>query len=129
MLIKWKKASDVNPSDITPKDVFLNRRKFIQAAAIASGASLVPTFINSSLAATTPGYGGKKYPDVKKTAFGEAEKLTTFEGLTTHNNFYEFGTGKSDPFRNARTLEPSPWSVEIAGHAAKTGKFSYEDII
>ncbi|MDP7424929.1 MAG: protein-methionine-sulfoxide reductase catalytic subunit MsrP [Rhodospirillales bacterium] len=129
MLIKWKKTSDVKPSEITPKDVFLNRRKFIQAAAIASGASLVPNFVNSSLATTAPGYDGKKFSNVNKSAFGKAEKLTTYEGLTTHNNFYEFGTGKSDPFRNARTLEPSPWSVEITGHAAKTGTFSVEDII
>jgi sulfoxide reductase catalytic subunit YedY len=66
---------------------------------------------------------------VRKTAFGESEKLTTYDGLTGYNNFYEFGTGKSDPANNAHTLRPEPWTVEIAGLAGKTGKFSFEDLI
>jgi methionine sulfoxide reductase catalytic subunit len=124
VLIKQTKASDVKPSEITSKSAFLNRRQFIQAAAIASGASLLPTFMSSSYGAART-----KYPNVKKTAFGEAEKLTTYDGLTEYNNFYEFGTGKSDPASNAHTLKPEPWTVEIAGLAGKTGKFSFDDLI
>lgn len=124
MLIKTKRASDVNPSEITSKKAFLNRRKFIQAAAIASGATLLPSFVSSSFAAARA-----KYPNVKKMAFGEAEKPTTYGGITSYNNFYEFGTGKSDPAQNAHTLRPEPWTVEIAGLAAKTGKFSFDELI
>ncbi len=132
MLIKRKKASDVKSWEITKKEVFLNRRKFIQLASgvgvAAGGAALLPSLM-------TPGEAnaerptGKKFPNLHKTNFGEAERLTTFKAITTHNNFYEFGTGKSDPSENADTLKPHPWTVEVTGHAAKTGTFDYQDLI
>ncbi|MGY8998676.1 MAG: protein-methionine-sulfoxide reductase catalytic subunit MsrP [Rhodospirillales bacterium] len=124
MLIKHIRASDVKPSEITSKAAFLNRRKFIQTAGVIGGLSFLPPFVSSGF--STP---RTKYPNVRKTAFGESEKLTTYDGLTGYNNFYEFGTGKSDPANNAHTLRPEPWTVEIAGLAGKTGKFSFEDLI
>ena len=124
MLIKWKKASDVKSWEITKKEIFLNRRKFIQSAAAASGVALLPSFIETSQAAT-----GKKFTNLHKTKSGEVEKPTSFKAITSHNNFYEFGTGKTDPSENADTLKPHPWTVEVAGHAAKTGTFDYEDLI
>ena len=124
MLIKHIRASDVKPSEITSKAAFLNRRKFIQTAGVIGGLSFLPPFVSSGF--STP---RTKYPNVRKTAFGESEKLTTYDGLTGYNNFYEFGTGKSDPANNAHTLRPEPWTVEIAGLAGKTRKFSFEDLI
>ncbi len=124
MLIKLKKALDVKSSEITKKEVFLNRRKFIQSAAAVSGTALLPTFVNESFSAT-----GKKFRNLHKTKYGEAEKLTTFKAITTYNNFYEFGTGKTDPAQNADTLKPHPWTIEVAGHAEKSGVFNYEDLI
>jgi len=122
MLIRIKKASDVNPSEITTKEAILNRRTFMAAAAVVSGAALLPTFAG-------PAFAGLRLENVKKTKWGEAEKPTTLDGITSHNNFYEFGTGKTDPHRNAHTLRPKPWSVEIAGHAEKTGTFDVDDLI
>ena len=124
MLIKHAKKSEPKPSEITSKSIFLNRRKFVQAMALAGGISLLPDIITtgSSNART-------KIAKIKKTSYGEAEKLTTFEGLTNYNNFYEFGTGKTDPARNAHTLKPEPWTIEISGLANKTGKFSLDDIM
>ena len=72
---------------------------------------------------------GEDGAELKKTPFGKAEKLTTFEGLTNYNNFYEFGTGKTDPAQNAHTLKPEPWTIEISGLAKKTGKFNLDDLI
>ena len=124
MLIKYVKKSEAKPSEITPKSIFLNRRKFFQAVVIAGGISLLPKIITASSA------GAKaKFSNVKKTSFGEMEKLTTFEGLTNYNNFYEFGTGKTDPAHNAHTLKPEPWTIEISGLAKKTGKFNLDDLI
>jgi sulfoxide reductase catalytic subunit YedY len=58
-----------------------------------------------------------------------SEELTRFEDATSYNNFYEFGTGKTDPSRYAGTLEPSPWSVVVGGEAEVTGTFPLEDIL
>ena len=124
MLIKSIKNSEVKPSEITSKSVFINRRKFVQAAAIAGGISLLPNVLMSSFASTRAKLSG-----IKKTPFGESEKLTSFEGITGYNNFYEFGTGKSDPARNAHTLKPEPWTIEVSGLARKTGKFNFDDFI
>lgn len=124
MLIKHVKNSEVKPSEITSKSVFLNRRKFLQTAAIAGGISLLPKVITSSFASTRT-----KFLNVKTTSFAEVEKLTTYEGLSSYNNFYEFGTGKTDPARNAHTLKPEPWTIEISGLATKIGKFHLDDLI
>ena len=61
--------------------------------------------------------------------FRTSEVQTRYEDATTYNNFYEFGTGKGDPARNAHTLRPAPWSVEIAGEAERTGTFALEDLL
>ena len=124
MLIKHVKNSEVKPSEITSKSIFLNRRKFLQTAAIAGGISLLPAVITSSFASTRT-----KFLNVKTTSFAEVEKLTTYEGLSSYNNFYEFGTGKTDPARNAHTLKPEPWTIEISGLATKIGKFHLDDLI
>jgi sulfoxide reductase catalytic subunit YedY len=50
------------------------------------------------------------------------EKLTSYEHATTYNNFYEFGTDKSDPAANAGTLKPRPWTVAIEGEVKKPGR-------
>ena len=124
MLIKQKKMSDIKSFEITPKTAFLNRRRFIQTAAISGGFTLLPKFIDSNFAAART-----KLLNFKRTSFGVGEKLTSYEGVTGYNNFYEFGTGKSDPARNSHTLKPEPWSIEITGLAAKTGKFDVDDIV
>ena len=124
MLIKHVKNSEVKPSEITSKSIFLNRRKFLQTAAIAGGISLLPAVITSSFSSART-----KFLNVKRTSSAEAEKLTTYEGLSSYNNFYEFGTGKTDPARNAHTLKPEPWTIEISGLATKIGKFHLDDVI
>ncbi len=122
MLIRIRKASDPLPSEIATKDAILNRRAFMQAAAASSGVALLPMFANDARAAM-------KIDNVMKTKWGADEKPTTLKGISSYNNFYEFGTGKEDPAANAHTLKPDPWSIEIAGQAGRIGKFGIEDII
>ncbi|MEE3000277.1 MAG: protein-methionine-sulfoxide reductase catalytic subunit MsrP [Pseudomonadota bacterium] len=124
MLIKHKRKSEIKPSEITPRSIFFNRRKFIQTATIAGGISILPNFFISSFASNRV-----KLSNFKKTSFGKVEKLTTYEAITNYNNFYEFGTGKSDPARNAHVFKPEPWTVEVAGFAKKTGKFDLDDLV
>jgi methionine sulfoxide reductase catalytic subunit len=114
----------IKPSEITPEDTFLNRRTLLTAA-VAAG--LLPSILSRGEAATIPADGA--FPNVKKWPDSTTEKANTFEEITTYNNYYEFGTGKSDPGENAHTLKTSPWSVQVTGEAAKTGTYTLEDIL
>jgi sulfoxide reductase catalytic subunit YedY len=113
----------IRPSEITPEGVFVNRRALLTAA-VAAG--LLPS-IMSCEAATIP--AGGEFADVKKWPGSTTEKANTFEEISSYNNYYEFGTGKSDPAKYAHTLKTSPWSVQVSGEAEKTGTFTLEDIL
>jgi sulfoxide reductase catalytic subunit YedY len=114
----------IKPSEITPESVFVNRRALLTAA-VAAG--LLPS-IMSSEAAILPANGGD-FADVKKWPDSTAEKANTLQEISSYNNYYEFGTGKGDPVKNAHTLKTSPWSVEVTGAAARTGTYTLEDIL
>jgi sulfoxide reductase catalytic subunit YedY len=116
--------TEIKPSEITPESVFLNRRTVLHAA-VAAG--LLPSIMSSVEAATMPASG--VFDDVKKWSGSTTDKANTFQDITTYNNYYEFGTGKSDPAANAHTLKTSPWSVQVTGEAARTGTFTLEDIL
>jgi sulfoxide reductase catalytic subunit YedY len=120
-----RKPADIRPSEITSKDNYLNRRKFIQSGAIA-GASL---FTGESLAALVPTKPRAKLTDVRESEFSTDEDANSYEDVTTYNNYYEFGTQKEDPYQNAQEFEPQPWSIEVKGHAEKTGAFNLEDFV
>ena len=123
MLIR--KPSDIRPSEITSETNYLNRRQFMRAGSIA-GASLLA---GPALGAVVPEGKRAALPDVGKSPFSTTEKPNSYEDITTYNNFYEFGTGKDDPFRNAQDFEPRPWSITVDGHAEKTGTFDFDDFI
>jgi sulfoxide reductase catalytic subunit YedY len=116
---------DILPSEITSKDNYLNRREFIRTGLIAGG-SLVA---GQAAAAVVPASRGAKLDGVKESAFSTDEEANTFDDITTYNNFYEFGTGKEDPYENAQEFEPRPWTIEVDGEAEKTGTFNLEDFI
>jgi sulfoxide reductase catalytic subunit YedY len=112
----------IKPSEITPESTFVGRRELL-AAAVAAG--LLPSLMAE--AATIPTSG--EFAGVTKWPGSTTEKANTFEEISSYNNFYEFGTDKSDPAENAHTLKTSPWSVQVTGEAAKTGTFTLEDIL
>ena len=115
---------NINPSEITPEDAFWNRRTLLQAA-VAAG--LLPTIGARVEAATIPASG--ELADVRKWPQSTTEKVNSLEDISTYNNYYEFGTGKSDPAANAHTLKTKPWSVQVSGEAARTGTYTLEDIL
>ncbi len=127
MLIKLGKASDVKPSEITEQSAFIERRAFIAGAAALAGGALLPS-IAGPVRAAAPA-SPRKFPGLIKSKFTTPEKQTSFKAITGYNNFYEFGTGKSDPNDFAGSLKPRPWTVEIAGHAEKTGRFDLDALI
>ncbi len=118
MLIR--RTPDIRPSEITPEAVFLDRRRLIAGLLGAGAAAALP-------AGEAPALAALKY--TRNAKLSVTEKPNTFEEITNYNNFYEFGTDKEDPARNAHTLRPKPWSVEIAGEAEVRGKFNLEDIL
>ena len=130
MLIK--KAADLRESEVTPKDLYLRRREFLQVAgstavAVASG-TLGPVFTGTATAGQNP--AAQKLTDLKKREdLGTTEALNSYKDVTTYNNFYELGLDKGDPSANQKYLKPRPWSVTVEGECAKPGTFNVEDIM
>ncbi|MEM7433318.1 MAG: molybdopterin-dependent oxidoreductase, partial [Pseudomonadota bacterium] len=123
MLIK--KPSDILPSEITSKENYLNRRQFMKAGSIAGGLALA----GPAAAAVIPTEKRAKLDGVLESEFSTGERANTFEEITTYNNFWEFGTGKSDPYENAQDFEPRPWQITVDGHCEKKGTFHFDDFI
>jgi methionine sulfoxide reductase catalytic subunit len=114
-----RRDRDIPSSEITPESVYLDRRRFLRlGAAGAVGAAMAPS---SLIACTTADEAQDQQ---------QQEPLTPFEDVTTYNNFYEFGTDKSDPSRHApRLLRTRPWTVRVEGHCARPGTYDIEDIL
>ncbi|HYE85918.1 MAG TPA: protein-methionine-sulfoxide reductase catalytic subunit MsrP, partial [Vicinamibacterales bacterium] len=129
MLIK--KAADLRESDVTPKELFLERREFLTAAGVTAAAvgahGLGLLGDDSSVSAQNP--NAQKLTNLKKSPFSTDEKLNSYKDITTYNNFYEFGLDKADPGKYAHTLRPRPWSVVVEGQCAKPGTYNIEDIM
>src|SRR5471030_3238213 len=105
-------------SEITPRDVFESRRGFIKQMAMGSiaGASLLEMAMREAHA---QGGGNPKLAAKLNPAYSAMDKQTPYKDATTYNNFYEFGTDKSDPAQNAHTLRTHPWTVTIEGEVKK----------
>jgi sulfoxide reductase catalytic subunit YedY len=123
MLIK--KPDPIKPSEITDRAVWEDRRRLIKAAAAAGlGAIAAPA------AALVPPPGkGQPVGQLVETPYGKGLELTAYKHATSYNNFYEFGTGKSDPARNAHTLQTRPWTVRVDGECEQPGEIGIEDIL
>jgi sulfoxide reductase catalytic subunit YedY len=109
-------STKILPSDITPQAVFFNRRQVIAAALAAGAVGLAH--------ADEP---KPKYP--RNAQYSVKETPNSFEDITGYNNFYEFGTDKSDPKANSQEFRTKPWSVTVDGEAEVKGTFTLEDIL
>jgi sulfoxide reductase catalytic subunit YedY len=120
-----KKPVDIRPSEITHKESYFNRRKFMQAAAL-TGSSIVA---GDALPAIIPNGKRAKLEGVVPSEFSTDETPNSYDDVTTYNNYYEFGLRKDDPFRNSQEFKPRPWSIEVTGNAEVTGSFALEDFV
>ena len=113
------------PSDITPRAAYLNRRQALAGLGLAAASPL-------TLAQAATG-GGKlaKLPWARSAVAGAVvlDKPTSYADATSYNNFYEFGTDKSDPAQHAHTLKPRPWTVAIEGECAKPGHYDLDALL
>jgi sulfoxide reductase catalytic subunit YedY len=117
MLIR--KAADLTEADVTPYELYRERRHFIKAGVAATAALGFPWLAQAKLAL------GK----VKPGRFSTDEEKTPYKDVTTYNNFYEFGTSKSDPAIRAGSLVTEPWTVSVGGQCDKPGSIGIEDIL
>ncbi len=111
--------SDLKYSDVTPREDFLNRRRFVAAMAVGGGSIAAGLAPSISLAAI----------DAVPSIYSTDEELTPLEAITTYNNYYEFGTGKDDAAKRAGGLTTKPWSVVIDGMVNNPGTYDLEDIL
>jgi len=128
MLIRTR--SELPSSEITPEAVYVNRRTFMRAAIVAgAGAALAGT--ESRVRAAAVGQNGGVWPiaNAAKSPLSTTEKVNAFEDITGYNNYYEFGTDKTDPARYQGKLTVRPWTVKIDGHVAKPGPYQIDDLL
>ncbi|MGH8149141.1 MAG: protein-methionine-sulfoxide reductase catalytic subunit MsrP [Steroidobacteraceae bacterium] len=114
----------IAPSQITPREVFMSRRTLLASALAGGTAAALP----EARADTAPALPPPLEFSVDR-AHSVSLKPTPYYDITHYNNFYEFGTDKSDPAANAHTLRPSPWNLTIGGEAEITGTYHLEDIL
>jgi sulfoxide reductase catalytic subunit YedY len=116
-----KKPDDIRSSEITPEHTYVNRREFLRAAGLIGVAGA---------AVSTAALAGRALPPLEGAQGPQSkDELTPFEDVTTYNNFYEFGTDKSDPAENAKGFKTKPWSVRVEGLVSKPATYNLEDLI
>ncbi len=115
-----KKPDDISSSEITPEHVYVNRREFLRAAGLIGVAGA---------AASTAALVGRSGRDEAPQGPQARDELTPYEDVTTYNNFYEFGTDKSDPAENAKGFKTKPWSVRVEGLVGKPATYDLEEFI
>jgi sulfoxide reductase catalytic subunit YedY len=123
-------------SEITDRATYENRRHLLKLLATGVGGSMLASwagreaFAQGTSTVVKPGKLPALNPRPSTVAGATTmEKLTSYQDASSYNNFYEFGTDKSDPVANAKTLKTSPWSVEIEGLVKKPGKLALEDLL
>ncbi|UYC13901.1 protein-methionine-sulfoxide reductase catalytic subunit MsrP [Xanthomonas sp. CFBP 8445] len=118
-------ALSVPSREITDETVYRDRRRLLQVLALTPVAGLV------GCADAEPPAPPKTVvtPEQARSGFRTNEELTRYEDVTSYNNFYEFGTDKTDPSKAAKTLRTSPWSVKVSGECEKPGTLSLDDLL
>jgi methionine sulfoxide reductase catalytic subunit len=126
MLIRRK--AELTYADVTPKDLYFDRRKFLKAMGIAGAATIAGSGLRELLSPSRRVYAAAKFPNLVKSPFSTTEKPNTLEDVTHYNNFYEFGIDKTAPAKNAQKFRTSPWSVSVEGEVKTKRKFTMDEI-
>jgi sulfoxide reductase catalytic subunit YedY len=131
MLIK--PPTDIPSSEITSRQLYLNRRDFIRAAAGTAAAAATGILASeATLGAAEPAPHGRKLDNVRPSPLSldpKVEKPNKWEEITTYNNYYELGVDKDMPSRYGKNLKPEPWTVTVDGECSKKAAWHLEDIL
>ncbi|MBL4781392.1 MAG: protein-methionine-sulfoxide reductase catalytic subunit MsrP [Porticoccaceae bacterium] len=130
MLIKAKK--NLLESALTPESVYSERRTILKGLGLGSLLLAGPSqagFFSKEAPVEVPAAAKRHALQYQKTSPASPLVLTPESKILTHNNFYEFGTGKTDPFKNSQGLELEPWTLSVEGEVAKPGKLDVWELI
>ena len=127
MLIK--RPDDIKSSEITDKKLYLNRRRFIQAASLGAAGIGSGLLAHGLFGTMEEARAAKKLEGYTTGKFSTDEPKTPLKDITSYNNFYEFGTDKGDPKRYAGSLKTRPWTVEVDGEVHKPRTFDIEELL
>jgi sulfoxide reductase catalytic subunit YedY len=127
MLIR--KSPELTYADVTPKSVYLDRRKFLQAMGIVGATAVAGKSLFDLASPPQAALAATQFSGLIKSPFSTTEKPNTLNDVSHYNNYYEFGTDKSDPAKYAQNFKTSPWSVSVEGEVAKPRKFTMDEIL
>lgn len=127
MLIR--KPADIPSSAITPKDQYLNRRRFMKGAVALGAAAIGLEQVADVIAPRTDAHASTKLETVKSPLSTTGEQLTSYADITHFNNFYEFGVNKGDPVQNAGVLPTRPWTVKVTGQVKHPKTFDIDTLL
>ncbi|MGR9086496.1 MAG: protein-methionine-sulfoxide reductase catalytic subunit MsrP [Gammaproteobacteria bacterium] len=113
-----KPMPKISSSEITPRELFYSRRRFLQLTAGAAAYALSDGLV-----------AGEKLKAAKSVDYADKEERTPYDKVTRYNNFYEFGTGKDDPALNAGSLKTRPWTLAVEGEVKKPVVFDIDRIL
>ena len=125
MLIK--KSTDIPSSEITPKSLYLDRRKFLTGAALATAAAGLG--VREIIFPSTTVGANAKIDGIKPSSFSTKETMTPYKDVTNYNNYYEFSTDKYEPASLAKNFKTRPWTVTIDGAVEKKQVLDVDTII
>src|SRR5208282_3409300 len=127
MLLQRK--PELTYADVTPKELYFNRRKFLQAVGFAGAAAFAGRNLLELTSPSRGVYAGAKFTNLAKSPFSTTEKPNTLEEVSHYNNFYEFGVDKTAPAKNAQKFRTSPWTVSVEGEVKTKRKFTMDEIL
>ena len=128
MLIR--QPADIAPSEITSESACLSRRRWLASMGLGLGLSGLGGCADDAAPTVDLPPPWPLLQDVQRpSAFDTGEEQTTLDNATSYNNYYEFGTGKADPARQAGDFQPRPWQLQITGECERSGHFDLDDYI
>ncbi len=128
-MVATKRIWDIPASEITPKEVYLNRRTFMTGAALAGLAVAAGRYAGNLRSPEIRAEAAAKLQYVKSNLSTQGETLTPYKDVTTYNNFYEFGTEKEEPSQNATNFKTVPWMVSVEGMVDKPRAYDVDGIV
>jgi len=127
MLIK--KAEDIRSSEITPRSLYLNRRKFLTGAAITVAAAAGGARLRRIVSPSWEVLAGTRIDGIQKSPLSTTETITPYKDVTNYNNYYEFSTDKDEPAKLAKNFRTRPWKVKIEGLVDKKQELDLDTIL
>src|SRR5277367_3732759 len=127
MLLQRK--SELTYADVTPKELYFNRRKFLETMGFAGAAAFAGKNLLEFVAPSQEVFAAATFPNLVKSPFSTTEKLNTLDDVTHYNNFYEFGVDKSEPAKNSQKFRTAPWTVSVEGEVKTKRKFTMDEIL